>query len=62
MAIVIKDSSRAKILDGKVKDSEICLAMYRKKPEFLGSDLTMPREVCEGRKVFVQDKSTLNYL
>tara|TARA_B100000212_G_scaffold342051_1_gene327359 strand:- start:670 stop:3003 length:2334 start_codon:yes stop_codon:yes gene_type:complete len=62
MAIVIKDSSRAKILDGNVIDSEICLAIYRKKPEFLGADLTMPRETCEGRKVYVQDKSTLNYL
>ena len=62
MAIAIKDSSRAKILDGKVEDSDICLAIYRKKPEFLGAYLSMPRETCEGRKVYVQDKSTLNYL
>lgn len=62
MGIAIKDSSRAKIMDGKVQDSDICLAIYRKKPEFLGASLSMPRKTCEGRKIYVQDKSTLDYL
>tara|TARA_Y100000589_G_C27185297_1_gene642389 strand:- start:195 stop:2540 length:2346 start_codon:yes stop_codon:yes gene_type:complete len=61
IAIVVKDSSRAKILNVEVIDSDKCLALYRKKEEFSGSYLLIPKKVCK-ENIFVQKNSILNFL
>ena len=62
MGIVIKDSSKANIENAIIKDSDICLAMYRKKQEFSGSYLTIPHTVCDEKNIFIQKNSIIKFL
>ena len=61
IAIVVKDSSKAKILNAEVINSDKCLALYRKKEEFSGSYLIIPKKVCK-ENIFVQKNSILKFL
>ena len=62
IGIVIKDSSYSNIKKGKVINSKMCLAMYRKKQEFSGSYLEIPKQTCDKNKIYIQKNSLLRFL
>ena len=62
VGIAIKDSSYANIKRGKVENSKVCLAIYRKKQEFAGSYLEISEKICDKSKIYVQKNSLLKFL
>ncbi len=58
LAIAVKDSAEARLTDVRVKDAANCIAVYRKKTEFLGGELRVDKINCPDSKIYVQNNST----
>jgi hypothetical protein len=62
LGLAVKDSSDVVIRDGTMSIVDLCAAVYRKKQEFGGAKLTLPRTFCPGSDPLVQQGSRLDYL
>jgi hypothetical protein len=57
--IVVKDGSTVEIHKATLTNSGKCVALYRKKSEFLGGTLRLKDINCDESKIFVQENSSL---
>ena len=57
IGLVAKDSSKLLVKSGKLSNTDICLAAYRKKQEFNGGIITVPTKLCNGKKILIQKNS-----
>ena len=60
IGIAIKDSSQSEVNILNIDESEYCTAIYRKKQEFMGSNLTIEKLNCTSGVNYVQKGSVLD--
>ena len=58
IALAVKDSSNANILNLQVKETNYCSVMYRKKTEFKGAKLKIDNQNC-GSSINLIDKGNI---
>ena len=62
IGIATKDSSKSKINMLKIKNTKLCAAVYRKKQEFYGGDMTIDNFLCDKNEIYYQNGSNLKII
>ena len=60
IGIAVKDSSQSKVDILTIYESDYCIALYRKKQEFIGSNLSINKLNCKSGVIYVQKGSVLD--
>ena len=61
VALVSKDSSDLRINNADIKNSLLCIAVYRKKQEFYGAKIVIPKGICNKNDIFIQMNSQITF-